>query len=93
MIGTAQEGAIDPNSWFGEGGKVSRALNIIPGGNALAGMHDAMMIPIERGGGGIAFGIVNLPAIPVAAALTAPALFDGPTGLTTYQCLRHECAY
>ena len=39
-IGTA--GKVDINSWFGEGGKVSRFLNKIPGVNAVAGSHDTM---------------------------------------------------
>jgi len=86
VIGTAQEYVIDPNSWFGEGGRISRALNVIWGGNALAGMHDSIMIPVERWGGGVAFGIVNVPAIPVAAVVTAPALLDGPLGMAAYEC-------
>ncbi|MBI5783166.1 MAG: hypothetical protein HZA69_05460, partial [Gammaproteobacteria bacterium] len=87
----------DPNSWvdrwFAEGGYVSRALNVIPGGNALAGNHDAVMARIQDWGGGSAFSIFNLPMIPVSAYMTAPALFDGPTGVTTFNCMQHGCGY
>lgn len=86
VIGTVQEHVIDPSSVFGEGGLVSRALNVIPSGNALAGSHDAIMAAIESWGGRPAFYAFNLPAIPAAALVTAPALFSGPLGMAAYGC-------
>ncbi len=86
VIGTVQERVINPNSWFGEGGIISRALNVLPGGNALAGSHDATMAAIEGWGGKPAFYAFNLPMIPVDVVLTAPALVSGPLGMAAYGC-------
>lgn len=79
-FGTAQR-VIDPNSWTGEGGRISRFMNRIPGMNAIAGMHDVFQVRLDQLGGD-RFGTVlrsglNFPGMPVAAALTYPALMQG----------------
>lgn len=84
---------VDPNAWFTEGGRISRALNALPGGNALAGGHDAMMNVIEKAGGKPAFYATVLPMIAPAAAVTGAALLDGPGGFAAYgayQCSRGD---
>lgn len=80
VIGRATE-AIDPNSFWNEGGTLSRFLNHIPGMNAIAGMHDIFQVRLDQFGGSH-FGSMlrnglNVPGMPVAAALTYPALLQG----------------
>ena len=68
-----------PNWWdklFWEGGPVSKVMNMIPGVNAGAGMHDTFQVVSDAAGGNLLRNIVNLPGIPIAALMTAPALFD-----------------
>jgi RHS repeat-associated protein len=80
VIGQAVEG-IDPNSIWNEGGHISRALNRVPGINAIAGMHDVFQVRLDQFGGS-RFGSIlrnglNVPGMPVAAALTYPTLLQG----------------
>jgi len=72
---------IDPDTLRGEGGRLSRFMNRIPGMNAIAGMHDVFQVRLDQFGGD-RFGSLlrtslNYPGMPVAAAMTYPALFDG----------------
>jgi RHS repeat-associated protein len=73
--------AIDPNSIWGEGGRLSRAMNRIPGINAVAGLHDVFQVRLDQFGGSrfgpLLRGGLNFPGMPVAAALTYPALLQG----------------
>jgi len=76
---------IDPNTFAGEGGRLSRFMNRVPGMNAIAGLHDVFQIHIDMLGGD-RFGrtlrnTLNFPGMPVAAGLTYPALFDGVPSL------------
>jgi RHS repeat-associated protein len=77
--------AINPATFSGEGGRLSRFMNRIPGMNAIAGMHDVFQVRLDQLGGdhfGSALrGGLNFPGMPVAAALTYPALFDGVPSL------------
>ncbi|MFZ1625365.1 MAG: toxin TcdB middle/N-terminal domain-containing protein, partial [Gammaproteobacteria bacterium] len=73
--------AIDPNSFWSEGGRLSRVMNRIPGMNAIAGMHDVFQIRLDEFGGSH-FGsmlrtALNVPGMPLAAASTYPALLQG----------------
>lgn len=72
---------IDSGTFSGEGGRLSRLMNRIPGMNAIAGLHDVFQVRLDQFGGD-RFGSVlrtamNFPGMPVAAGLTYPALFDG----------------
>ncbi|MBL8201374.1 MAG: VCBS repeat-containing protein [Chromatiales bacterium] len=72
---------IDPGTFTGEGGRLSRVMNRVPGMNAIAGLHDVFQVRLDQLGGD-RFGSVlrtslNFPGMPVAAGLTYPALFDG----------------
>ena len=72
---------IDPSTFTGEGGQLSRFLNRIPGMNAIAGLHDVFQVRLDMLGGD-RFGstlrsTLNFPGMPVAAGLAYPALFDG----------------
>jgi len=72
---------IDPATFGGEGGRLSRFMNRIPGMNAIAGLHDVFQVHLDLLGGD-RFGqalrsTLNFPGMPVAAGLTYPALFDG----------------
>lgn len=72
---------VDPATFTGEGGRLSRVMNRVPGMNAIAGLHDVFQVRLDQLGGD-RFGSVlrttlNFPGMPVAAGLTYPALFDG----------------
>lgn len=72
---------VDPATFIGEGGRLSRFMNRVPGMNAIAGLHDVFQVRLDQLGGD-RFGSVlrtslNFPGMPVAAGLTYPALFDG----------------
>ncbi len=72
---------VDAGTFTGEGGRLSRFMNRVPGMNAIAGMHDVFQVRIDQLGGD-RFGSflrssLNFPGMPVAAGLTYPALFDG----------------
>lgn len=72
---------LDPGSFWNEGGSLSRFMNRIPGMNAIAGMHDVFQVRLDQFGGShfgsILRGGLNIPGMPVAAALTYPALLQG----------------
>lgn len=72
---------VDPGTFGGEGGQLSRFMNRIPGMNAIAGMHDVFQVRLDQFGGDhfghLLRSTLNYPGMPVAAALTYPALFDG----------------
>lgn len=68
----------------GEGGIISRALNVVPGINAVAGMHDVFQAGwsaldgIYKGGIQLRESpLLNVAGIPVAGAMTYPALLRG----------------
>jgi hypothetical protein len=72
---------LNPSGLTGEGGRLSRFMNRIPGMNAIAGLHDVFQVRLDLLGGD-RFGSVlrstlNFPGMPIAAGLTYPALFDG----------------
>jgi len=72
---------VDPATFTGEGGRLSRFMNRVPGMNAIAGLHDVFQVRLDQMGGD-RFGSMlrnslNFPGMPVAAGLTYPALFDG----------------
>lgn len=72
---------VDPNSFWNEGGSLSRFMNRIPGMNAIAGLHDVFQVRLDQFGGNhfgsILRGGLNIPGMPVSAALTYPALLQG----------------
>ena len=72
---------VDPSTFAGEGGRLSRFMNRIPGMNAIAGLHDVFQIRLDLFGGdhfgSVLRSTLSVPGMPVAAALTYPALFDG----------------
>ncbi|MCP4746644.1 MAG: hypothetical protein GY874_10975 [Desulfobacteraceae bacterium] len=63
----------DPKSLWNEGGIVSRVANQIPGVNAIAGLHDVFQIEIDLALGNTARNVLNVPGMPIAAALTLTA--------------------
>jgi hypothetical protein len=70
-------GKVNPNSLLGEGGKVSRILNQVPGVNAVAGMHDVMQVGFDRVVGtsdSWLRTVANVPAMVPAVAITYSAL-------------------
>jgi RHS repeat-associated protein len=79
-FGNAQS-VIDPGDFFGEGGQLSRLMNRVPGINAVAGFHDVMQVGWDRWGGAGLRAWLNVPGMPVAAAVTYPALLDGVPAL------------
>jgi hypothetical protein len=77
-------GKVDKTSWFGEGGKVSRFLNKIPGVNAVAGIHDTMQVGFDNLQGvsdSWMRTVFNVPAMVPAAAITYTALMSDQTVL------------
>jgi RHS repeat-associated protein len=79
-FGNAQS-VVDPGDFFGEGGQLSRLMNRVPGVNAVAGFHDVMQVGWDRWGGAGLRSWLNVPGMPVAAAVTYPALLDGVPAL------------
>ena len=65
-IGTQGNEKLDPECMACEGGKISVVANQIPGINATAGLHDVMQINLPD----IPRNILNVPLMPVAAAIT-----------------------
>jgi RHS repeat-associated protein len=61
---------VDRAGFWGEGGKLSRFANRIPGMNAIAGMHDEIVTHIS----GAWRGVLNVPMMVPAVATTLPAL-------------------
>jgi len=74
-IGTVER-VIDPNSMWAEGGIVSRALNYVPGVNAVAGMHDVFQVRLDEWGGERARNLLNVLGMLPAAAITYGALIN-----------------
>ncbi len=85
-IGVA--GKVNSNSWWGEGGIVSRFANRIPGINAVAGMHDVFQIMLDRLDIRPARDIGNIPGMPVAGVVTYTGLLDGSMGTALRVSLR-----
>lgn len=75
-IGEASR-VVNPDSIWGEGGRISRVLNRLPGVNAVAGVHDVLQVGLDQTGGAGMRAILNIPGMPLAAALTYPALMEG----------------
>lgn len=75
-IGEANR-VVNPDAIWGEGGRMSRLMNRLPGVSAVAGMHDVFQVRFDQIGGAGLRGALNIPGMPVAAALTYPALMDG----------------
>lgn len=65
-----QKKILDPNCAFCEGGNLSRGLNVVPGINATAGMHDMFQVSMGKG---VLREILNVPGMPVAATITYAA--------------------
>ena len=65
-IGIQGDPINDP-CWACEGSGMSNMLNAIPGVNAVAGMHDYFQVSM---GENITRDILNVPGMPVAAAIT-----------------------
>ena len=63
-----------------EGGTLSRPLNVVPGINAVTGLHDVFQISLELYGSASARSIWNVPGMISAAAITYGALLDGVSG-------------
>jgi hypothetical protein len=61
--------------FFCEGGFVSRVANFVPGINGVSGLHDIFQINL---GNGIWRDIFNIPGMPIAAAISYPAMLNGP---------------
>ena len=86
----AQGGSLDArgfpigNAWdkfVNEGGVLSRILNVVPGINAVAGLHDVFQVDLEQYGSPIARNLLNVPGMIPAATITYAALMDGPSGV------------
>ncbi len=65
----------DPNSWWDEGGRISRFGNHVPGINAVSGLHDMFQFSLDRLGNTFGIGstlgwALNVPGMPPAVALT-----------------------
>ena len=75
-IGTANR-VINPNSLFGEGGRLSRLLNRIPGVNAMAGFHDVMQVELYEAMGAFGRSLFNVPGMPIAAGVTSVGTLTG----------------
>jgi hypothetical protein len=58
--------------FYSEGAKASRILNSVGGINAVAGMHDTFQIHLPYPWRDI----LNIPGVPVAAAITYAALYS-----------------
>lgn len=71
-------GKVDPESWFGEGGMLSRVANQIPSINAISGMHDVFQVKLQEWGGVWTRNIFNVPGMPLAAGMTWMGMRDTP---------------
>jgi RHS repeat-associated protein len=61
-----------------EGGWISKAFNQVPGQNATAGFHDALLVRLELAGAGATGRVlINVPTMIPSAALTYGALVPG----------------
>jgi len=92
-IGVASR-TIDKNSWFGEGGRVSRALNQVPGVNAVAGFHDNMQVwfdTVTKSSDGVLRSVMNIPAMIPAVAVTYSALaFEHRNAIIIYRNTKRD---
>ncbi len=75
-----------PKEWYSgdEGSLISRAANCIPGVNAVSGLHDVMQIELENNWGSTARNYLNVPGMPIAAAITYGALMTDPMATFIY---------
>lgn len=71
-------GVVKTESWFGEGGVVSRIANQIPSINAISGMHDVFQVRLQEWGGVWARNALNVPGMLPAAGMTWMGLRDSP---------------
>lgn len=69
--------SINKDQWLTEGGRISRALNQVPGVNAVAGWHDVQKIFLDIDKPGMIRYVVNYPGMLPAAAITYSALLSG----------------
>ena len=87
-------GKVDKNSWFGEGGRVSRALNQVPGVNAVAGFHDNMQVwfdTVTKSSDGVLRSVMNIPAMIPAVAVTYSALaFEHRNAIIIYRNIKER---
>lgn len=74
------------STFASEGAGLSRFLNRIPGVNAVAGLHDHMTTAISDPWRGI----LNVPLMIPAAALTSAALIAPHSTTMRYARMRHE---
>ena len=75
-IGIANR-VVNPSSFFGEGGRLSRLLNRIPGVNAVAGLHDVFQVELEKAVGAYGRSLFNVPGMPIAAGVTSVGTLTG----------------
>ena len=80
---------VDPNSLLNEGGIVSRMANQVRGQNAVAGMHDTFQHYLDSWGGTDLGWALNVPGMPVAAALTYAALLHQQQVFLIYGAAPH----
>jgi hypothetical protein len=92
-IGTAG-GDVDAPGLWDEGGPVSKLANEIPGVNSAAGVHDVFQVkinqyfdsfktmfnqqPLAINTGALMRNVLNIAGMPIAAAVSYPALMVGP---------------
>ncbi|GAA5442112.1 hypothetical protein Misp06_00273 [Microbulbifer sp. NBRC 101763] len=89
-IGT-QNAKLNPDCVACEGGRLSEALNQVPGINAVAGVHDVMQVSL---GTGLARDVLNVPGMIPAAAFTYAAALGQPlTYLNTGQIIGVATTY
>ena len=68
------EGCVLCRDFFRQGGPVSRALNLLPGANAIAGMDDYLNNVVPNNLGESQW--FKALTIPTSVIVTVPALFD-----------------
>ena len=83
-FGTA--GALNPESFWSEGGTLSRIANQIPSMNAIAGMHDVFQVRLQELGGVWTRNIFNAPGMLPAAGITWIGLRE--TDYLTYDTIQ-----
>jgi len=64
------------NDFLKEGGGLGKILNVVPGLNSVAGLHDVFQITLSRNINNFARTALNFPGMPVAAAINYSALFN-----------------
>jgi RHS repeat-associated protein len=85
-IGVQGKDPSAPKKWYSgdEGSAISKIANRIPGINAVAGMHDVFQVELEKNWGTAARTYLNIPGMPVAAAMTYSALITDPMATFIY---------